>query len=484
MTVWHTSLFRGNAVANASTMDGHKICGKSRSGWFKRLVYWRREHLPDNVFLFVLAVVVGALTGLGAFMLKTAIRWVSLALTSGLEASRPNWILLLLPAVGILLTGIYVRYILRQDISHGTSHLLHDLSRKMYRLRRRLTYAPMLASTLTLGFGGSAGAEGPIAYAGAAIGSNVGQAFGMSRRMLMIMIGCGAGAGIAGIFKAPVGGVLFTLEVLSVPLTTLSVLALVVSSLTSWMVVYSCMGFTMDLHYAASGPFAAGELPMVLLLGLFCGLYSFYYSKVMAVMTGVYGRMRNPWLRNLLAGSLLAVLIFLFPSLYGEGYDSITKILDGNVGSIMDYGLFYGLADDWRAVALVTAGVLLAKCFACSATNSGGGVAGDFAPTLFAGCMAGFLFATVGNHVFGTDMAVSDFAYIAMAGVMAGAVRAPLMAIFITAEMTGCFSLFFPVVACATVSYAVVRMLDPEDFYLFRGAHRRRTYIGPSDTQG
>ena len=472
MTVYVS--FAGKCVDNASTMEGKKRCSNNRSGWFRRLVCWCREHLPDNVFLFVLAVAVGALTGFGAFIFKTSIRWLSLALTSGLEMYRPGWILLLLPVAGIMLTGIYVRYVLRQDISHGTAHLLHDLSQKMYRLKRRLTYAPMLASTITLGFGGSAGAEGPIAYTGAAIGSNVGQAFGLSSRMLMIMIGCGAGAGIAGIFKAPIGGVMFTLEVLSIPMTTLSVLALIVSSLPSWMVVYSCMGFTMDLHYAASGTFAAGELPMVLLLGLFCGLYSFYYSKVMAMMTGVYGRMRNPWLRNLLAGSLLAVLIFLFPSLYGEGYDSITKILGGNVGSIMDYGLFYGFADDWRAVALVAAGVLLAKCFACSATNSGGGVAGDFAPTLFAGCMAGLLFATVGNHVFGFGIAVSDFAYIAMAGVMAGAIRAPLMAIFITVEMTGCFSLFFPLVVCAVVSYVVVRALDRKDFYLFRGSHRHR----------
>lgn len=471
-----------------TTDHEHKKSGAEEK--FEAILAWRRRYISDNLYVFILAIVVGALAGLGAFVLRTAIGTLTRWLRSGLEITGDSLWLLAIPVAGIMLTGIYVRYILHDNIAHGTARLLHDIARKMYRLRRHLTYSPIVASTITLGFGGSAGAEGPIAYTGAAIGSNIGQMFRLSPRLLMILVGCGAGAGISGIFRAPLGGALFTLEVLSLELTTLSVLALIVSTITSWMVVYICSGYTPDLSFTPTETSIPEMLPMVILLGVFCGVYSLYYSKVMAKMTDVYNKIKNPWVRNLTAGMVLAALIYMFPALYGEGYGVMGKVLAGDPGIISESSILHGLAGEWWGLAVITAGILLAKCFATSATNSGGGVAGDFAPTLFAGCMAGVLFATVADNQFGANVTVADFAFIAMAGVMAGAIQAPLMAIFLTIEMSGCYPMFLPVIVCVTVSYGVVRLVDSDAFYILKESrlnriiradlwHRRKQKDGP-----
>ncbi len=435
---------------------------------FLKLLIWRRDNVPDGVFAVTLAVLVGAVTGFGAFLLKTFVKFISGFLTGGLHMSGFNWYLLLIPVVGILLTGIYVRYILRDNIEHGVAQLMRDLSKKMYDLKRHLTYAPIFASSITLGFGGSAGAEGPIAYTGAAIGSNVGRMFGMSPQLLMIMIGCGAGAGIAGIFKAPIGGVLFTLEVLKMELTTLSVIALIVASVVSAMIVYVCTGCTFDVGFIQTIDFDPSILPYVLLLGLFCGVYSIYYSAIMHRMQRFYNRISNPWIKNLSSGLLLAVLIFVFPVLYGEGYGAVAKILNGDASVMADHSFYFihGHNDMW--LLIIAAGVLLVKAFATSSSNSGGGIAGDFAPTLFAGCMAGYLFAGTLNHFFGLDLPTGNLALVGMAGVMAGAIQAPLMALFITVEMTGASGLFLPVMLCSAISYTTVKLITPHSFYAVR----------------
>lgn len=435
---------------------------------FLKLLIWRRNNVPDGVFAVTLAVIVGAITGFCAFLLKTFVKYISGFLTSGLHMSGINWYLLLIPVAGILLTGIYVRYILRDNIEHGVAQLMRDLSKKMYDLKSHLTYAPVLASSITLGFGGSAGAEGPIAYTGAAIGSNIGRMFGMSPRLLMIMIGCGAGAGIAGIFKAPIGGVLFTLEVLKMEFTTLPVIALIVSSVVSAMIVYVCTGCTFDVGYIPSVAFDPSIIPYVILLGLFCGVYSIYYSGIMHRMERFYDRISNPWLKNLSSGLLLAVLIFVFPVLYGEGYGSVAQILNGDASVMADHSFYFGYGNSDMWLLIIAAGILIVKAFATSSSNCGGGVAGDFAPTLFAGCIAGYLFAGTLNHFFGLDLPTGNFALIGMAGVMAGAIQAPLMALFITVEMTGASGLFLPVMLCSAISYATVKLITPHSFYAVR----------------
>lgn len=430
-----------------------------------RFSEWRARHLSEKAFVFILATIVGIVAGFGAFLLKRLIAAVSGFLTSFFHPASSNWLLLLIPVAGIILTGIFCRYVLRTPIAHGVARLMKNLSQKIYVLKPLITFAPILASTITLGFGGSAGSEGPIAYTGAAIGSNAARIFRLPPRTMMLLVGCGAGAGIAGIFKSPLGGALFTLEVLRMPMNTFSVLVLLVTVVAASMTAYMLSGCTLDIPFGQSLPFDTSLLPYVLLLGLFCGLYSLYYSYIMKLIGRILGRLRNPWLKNLSGGLILAVLVFIFPSLYGEGYGVVGKIINGDISGILNDSFFTADGSDATALLLVAGGIILAKCFATSATNNGGGVSGDFAPTLFAGCVAGYFFASLLNLLFDLQLPVSHFAYYAMAGVMAGAIRAPLMAMFLTCEMGAAYSFFLPLMLTAAISFGIVRLFTADSYF-------------------
>ncbi len=432
---------------------------------FETFLSWRSRKVNDQAFLFTLAFLTGVISGALAALLKVVIRHISLFWTSGMNLNGINIPLLAIPVAGIVLTGIYQRYVLHANLQHGSRQLSADIAAGRYSLPGYLTYAPMLASSLTLGFGGSAGSEGPIAYTGAAVGSNIGKLFRLSPRMMMIMVGCGAGAGIAGIFKAPMGGALFTLEVLKMQLTTMSVMALILACVTSAMTAYMLSDYTVDLSYLQMHQFDASMVPWIIGLGVVCGLYSVYYSYIMGLMDRTYGRIRNPWIKNILSGMVLAVLLFLFPAMYGEGYGMMGHLLNGDIHALVNCSAFSRITSDGWPIVLVAGGIVLTKCFATSASNCGGGVAGDFAPTLFAGCILGFVYGTAANLLFGVDIPVSGFAFMGMAGVMSGAIRAPFMALFLTVEMTNGFILFLPLLAVASISYGVVRVFNKPVYY-------------------
>ncbi len=419
----------------------------------------------DKIRLVVLAVIVGILAGAGAALLKWLIGKVSMFLHPLWISDGPDWTLLWLPVVGILLAGIYQRYIIRDRISHGVDKLVNDLAEKKYLLSSKLLYSPTIASTFTLAFGGSAGSEGPIAYTGAAIGSNIGRICGVPAETIYLLIACGAGAGIAGIFKAPVGGALFTIEVLGMALTTVSVIALFASSISAAMTAYVLSGCTLDITWNHNISFEPSMLLWALILGVFCGLYSVYYSLVMKKMRKVYESIRSPWIENLASGAVLALTLFMFPSLYGEGYDVIKDIINTDWVAPFDASVFNGGISIYLTLPMILGAVLILKCFACSASNSGGGVAGDFAPTLFAGCIAGLFFAVLMNNLLGIGLAPQVFAYIGMAGVMAGVIRAPLMALFLTAEMCNGFDYFLPLTVVTMISYGIVMLVTRRKFY-------------------
>lgn len=412
----------------------------------------------------MVASVIGLLSGAGAFVLKRLVAGISHLLTAHFHSGSSNWLLLVLPLAGILLTGILCRYVFHADLSNGTAKLIKDLKDKTYSLKPKLTYTSILASSVTLGFGGSAGSEGPIAYTGAAIGSNLARVLRMSPEMMMIMLGCGAGAGIAGIFKSPLGGALFTLEVLRMPMTTFSVIVLLVTSIIAAMTAFALSGFTLDIPFDGGAAFDAGLFPYVLLLGVACGFYSLYYSYIMKTVARALGRLRNPWIKNLIAGAFLSGLVFLFPMLYGEGYETVGRIINGNFTTLLNDSIFAGDSGVW-ILLLVAGGTVFAKCFATSATNNGGGVSGNFAPTLFAGCIFGYFFAAGLNQLFGLHLPVAHFAFYAMAGVMAGAIRAPLMAMFLTCEMGAAYAYFLPLMATAVISFGVVRLFTFDGYY-------------------
>lgn len=442
--------------------------GDSFQNAFMSLLVWREHHVKEKTFVIVLALLVGVLGGVAALVLKTLIHLISSFLTSHLSISEGNYLFLLYPVAGILLSSLYVKYVVRDNISHGVTRVLYAISQNKSRLKKHNMYTSVIASSITIGFGGSVGAEGPIVYTGAAIGSNLGRVFRMSPRILMILVGCGAAAGIAGIFKAPIAGMLFTLEVLMIDLTTVSVMPLLIASITAATVAYVFTGYDVEFFFLQSEPFVTGRIPFVVLLGVFLGFVSLYFTRTMNMMENFFRTLGSPWKKVAVGGSILALLVFLFPPLYGEGYSSIVDLLSGHTSSIVNSSIFYKDREQvWWILGFIAALVLL-KAFATSATNGGGGVGGTFAPSLYVGCMAGFFFAYFLNTIFDLDLSTKNFALMGMAGVMSGVMHAPLMGIFLTAELTGGYDLFLPLLISSTISYGTIKFFEPFSIYTMR----------------
>lgn len=436
--------------------------------WMK-LVIWREHHIREKSFLLILALFVGVCCGFAAQLLKYMIHMIAGLLTAHMNTTTANWLYLVYPVVGILIVTILLRYVVKENISHGVTKVLYAISRRKSRLKKRNMYASLLASSITIGFGGSVGAEGPIVFTGAAIGSNVGQAFRMSLRILMILVGCGAAAGIAGIFRAPIAGMLFTLEVLMIDLSGMTVMPLLLSSVAGAVVAYVLEGYNAEFFFVQSESFVTNRIPFTILLGVVCGLMSYYFTKVMFMMESMFSKLRHTGLKILVGGVIMAGLIFLFPPLYGEGYEAINNLLLGDVSNIVDGTFFYVDRDNVWFLILFIGAIALTKAFATSATNGAGGVGGTFAPSLFVGALTGFLFAYIVNNLdLGFQLSQKNFALMGMAGVMSGVMHAPLMAIFLTAEMTGGYDLFLPLLIVSALAYITIRIFTPYSIYTMR----------------
>ncbi len=439
-----------------------------------RLLRWRERHIKEKSFVILLSLVVGVLAGLAAMVLKWMIHLISGTLTADLNVSEGNYLYILYPVIGILLACWYVRYVVRDNISHGVTRVLYSISQNKSRLKPHNMYTSIVASSITIGFGGSVGAEGPIVYTGAAIGSNLGQAFRLSPRVLMILVGCGAAAGIAGIFKAPIAGMLFTLEVLMLDLTTVTVMPLLIASISAASIAYIFTGYEFEFFFVQSEPFITERIPFFIGLGVICGFVSLYFTRIMFMMETFFKKhLGVQWKKTVVGGAILASLVFLFPPLYGEGYGAINSLLNGDPSSIVDGSIFYGDRDDVAFIILYIGFIILMKAFATSATNGAGGVGGTFAPSLYVGCMTGFFFAYLINNLgFGMDLSVKNFALMGMAGVMSGVMHAPLMGIFLTAEMTGGYELFLPLLIVSAISYGTIKIFEPYSIYTMRLARR------------
>ena len=447
--------------------------GHSISDLFLRFVLWREKHVKEKTFVLFVAFMVGLFGGLAAIILKTLIHFISGALTSQVDISAGNYVYILFPSIGVVIAALYVRYVVKDDISHGVTRVLYAISQNKSRLKRHNIYTSVVASSITIGFGGSVGAEGPIVYTGAAIGSNIGRMFRMSSRSLMILVGCGAAAGIAGIFKAPIAGMLFTLEVLMLDLTAVSVMPLLIASITSATLAYVYTGYDFEFFFVQSEEFYMSKIPFVIVLGIFCGLVSLYFTKVMNMMENFFGRFKNRWYKTAIGCVILSTLVFIFPPLYGEGYGSILGLLGGDPSTIVNGSIFYGDRNSVWFIILFVILIIATKAFATSSTNGAGGVGGTFAPSLYVGCMAGFVFAYSANLMgFDTALSTKNFALIGMAGVMSGVMHAPLMAIFLTAELTGGYDLFLPLLIVSTISYGTIKIFEPYSIYTMRLAKR------------
>lgn len=426
------------------------------------LAAFSKRYLSQSATLIIVAALTGILAGTAAWVLKYTIGHLASLVLRHLETGGPNWYLAGVPVIGILLAVAYQHLVIHTDLEHGTDRIAKDLAAHRTRMPVARAWQPVIASIVTLGLGGSAGAEGPVASSGSAIGSNMARAFGMTPQMMGIMIGCGAGAGIAGIFKSPIGGVLFTLEVLRMPMTTISVLALIVAAVCGSMTCYAMTGFTFDITFLPDALFSPAKFGWIIGLGIFCGVYAVYYSKITHVLHRYFKSITNPWLRGLSGGVIVSVSLLLFPAMYGEGYGVVTDLINGHTDSFL-YGSIGGTHDatGWY-LAIAALAVMLIKVFATIATNSSGGVAGDFAPTIYAGAFCGIAYALIANRLLDADLPVGLFALYGTAGAFAGIIHAPLMAMFLVAEMVGNgFGYFLPLMATSVVSYLTMKLLTP-----------------------
>lgn len=434
---------------------------------------WTRKHLSAKQFLLILALLVGIGSALAAQVLKFLIHEIEHLLTSQFDVTRANWLFLVYPVVGIFLTALFIKYVVRDDIGHGVTKILYALSRKQGNIRSHNRWSSVIASAITIGFGGSVGAESPIVLTGSAIGSHLGQMFKLDHKTMILLIGCGASGAVAGIFKAPIAGLMFTLEVLMVDLTMGSLLPLLVSCLTATCITYAWTGTQPMFNFVLNDPFTVERVPTAVLLGIFCGFISLYFTRVMNSFEQVFGKLGNMYAKLALGGSVLAVLIYCFPSLYGEGYNTISMLLSGGGGAeaVLNNSLFYGHAD-WLIVYLCL--ILLFKVFATTATNGGGGCGGTFAPSLFLGCIGGFVFSRLWNTYGVFDVAVpeTNYALLGMAGVMSGVFHAPLTGVFLIAELTGGYDLFLPLMIVSVASYLTIHAFERHSIYAMRLARK------------
>lgn len=444
-----------------------------KKGLFYSFLLWREKHIKEKHFILILSFVVGLLTSAAAIVLKQAIHFIQHLLTGNFTADSANFLYLLYPVIGILLSGLFVKYIVRDDISHGVTKILFAISQRKSRIKPHNTWSSLVASSVTIGFGGSVGAEAPIVLTGAAIGSNLGRLFRMEQKTLMLLVGCGAAGAIAGIFKAPIAGLVFVIEVLLLDLTMTSIMPLLITAVTAATVSYVFTGTDAMFKFSQTEVFEMARIPYVLLLGIFCGLVSLYFTRVMNKVEGMFRRLGSYWKKFVLGGVMLSILIFLFPPLYGEGYDTIGSLLNGQYDHIMNSSLFYDWNQSYWGILLFLALILLTKVFASSSTNAGGGSGGIFAPSLFLGCISGFVFAHASNYFEVTRfLPEKNFALLGMAGVMSAVMHAPLTGVFLIAELTGGYDLFLPLMIVSISSYLTILMFEPHSIYSMRLAQK------------
>ena len=427
-------------------------------------------NMPEKRKLIILSFVVGISSGLAAVLLESLVRAIHHGLTSWFDGSLDNFLYLVYPGIGMLLSLILLRFVIKDNIGHGVTKVLVAISKNDSRIKPHNMWSSILTSSLTIGFGGSVGAEAPIVYTGAAIGSNFARYMGMSYRNMTILLGCGAAGAVAGIFKAPLAGVLFTLEILLFNISMTSMMPLLFSTVSATMVSYIFLGDALPFECTLT-PFRIVNVPFYVLLGFFCGLCSLYFLRTTLWLEDKLGKVKNPYVKWAFCAGGLGLLIFLFPPLYGEGYDALGPLLNGqSISYDGDTILAFMLHRPWL-VPIFFALILILKVFSMTLTNAGGGVGGTFGPTLFVGAMAGFLLARVANLLLaGTEFTVPEqnFVLVGMAGLMAGVMQAPMTAIFLIAEISGGYELFIPLIITASIAFGTIRIFEKYSIYTKR----------------
>ena len=432
----------------------------------------------------ILAFVIGFFASVAGYVLHCMIKEIQHLLTAGFDRTTFNWLYLLFPIMGIYLTSLFIKYVVKDNISHGITRVLYAISTKQSRLKGHNCWSSVVASSITIGFGGSVGAEAPIVLTGSAIGSNLAKLFKMDARTAMLLVGCGATAAISGIFKAPIAGLVFTLEVLMLDLTMASLLPILIASVTATCFSYIFVGSESLFSYHMDSAWDIQRVPPYIILGVFCGIVGLYFMRTMTACENMFANMkRHPYLKLALGGLTLSVLIFFFPSLYGEGYSMVNIFLDGKTVAdweqVMNGSMFYGHSN----LLVVYVGlVVFTKVFATSATNGAGGCGGTFAPALFIGGFSGFFFARIWNiYQLGVYAPEKNFALMGMAGVMAGVMQAPLTGIFLIAELTAGYQLFIPLMIVCICAYLTINIFEQHSIYGMRLAREGKLLTHHTD---
>lgn len=436
-----------------------------KSRFFRKILKPRFEDIDQVRLLYLLSLLVGFLSALAAAILKNAVHYTHQILTSGITRESGNYLYLAYPIIGMFLTVLFVRYVVRDNIGHGISRVLYAISKRKSRLKFHNTWTSIIATTLTIGFGGSVGAEAPIVLTGSSIGSAVGSFFKLNYRSITLLIGCGAAGAVAGIFKAPIAGIVFTLEILMLDLTISSIVPLLISSVTAATVAYFTMGEKVLFSFNITEAFNVANIPWYILLGISSGFISLYFSKMTLFLEKGFAKVSNVYVRLCLGGLILSLLIYLFPSFYGEGYDTVLLLLQRGVDPVIGNSIFFRFADNFWMVALFMACLVFLKVLATSSTNGAGGVGGIFAPVLFTGGTVGFLFASLLSRFLNIDLPDNRFVLVGMAGLMAGVMHAPLTAIFLIAEITGGYDLLIPLIITSTAAYITTRSFERHSIY-------------------
>ncbi len=443
--------------------------------WIK-MFHWCQTHISDKQLVVFLAFLVGIGCAIAATLLKSIVEvlhhWVNTAFSAG----NLNYLFLATPIVGIFLASSFVKYIVKDDISHGVTKIMYAISRNKAIIKAHNMWSSVVASSLTIGFGGSVGAEAPIVLTGSAIGSNLGKLFRLDQKKLMLLVGCGATGAVAGIFKAPITGVLFTLEVLMLDLTMASIVPLIVTAITATVITFFISGTESQFAFDTTVSIIPKNIPYYVLEGIVCGFVSLYFVRGSNKLESFFRNISSRWKKLAVGGCLLSLLIFFIPPLYGEGYDTISSLINGDAQSITDSSVFYEFRENFWMLCLFCLLIVFFKIFATAATNGSGGTGGIFAPSLFMGCVSGFATASIINHLHISNLPTKNFALAGMAGVMSGVMHAPLTSTFLIAEITGGYGLFISIMTVAVTAYITIRTFEPHSLYAMRLAQKGELY--------
>ena len=433
--------------------------------FFKSLNKWRLAHLSDRQFMILLAVPTGFLAGVAAVLIKFlthSIRDFFFYLRT--FDRNVDFMFFVLPAIGILLTIIVIRYIIRREVGHGIPGLLYALSRNKGIVKPYTTFASIITSALTVGFGGSVGLEGPSVSTGGSIGSNIGQLLKLNQKQINVLIGMGGAAALAAIFQAPITGVIFAMEVFMIDISMTALVPILISAFCAILTSYYFLGRAFEYEITIAESFIPSNSLYYVGLGVIVGLVSAYFMRIYFSIGKKFGKIENPWQRFIIAALCLGALIFVFPSLYGEGYETINAALNGKASDILQNTMFQSFSDNIWMVVLILVAIILFKAFATSLTFAAGGVGGTFAPALFLGATTGMVYALVVNEL-GGNLEVGKFALVGMSGLVAGMLHAPLTGIFLIAEITNGYSLMVPLMVVAALSLAINRVFFKESIY-------------------